>query len=159
MKAGIRTAMLCCVAAALVWLPPLGETGAVSATPDQYDPRHDPNYTPASRTHSLDWQAVWALVWEFEARSHPNVGRSQPSSHFAMPQPWHYVQEFPSPGATRPISGAAAYGAPFGVTLYGYESWFPGWWISSPRIPWWSLIPPSTHPRHRHHGGQGHHHW
>jgi hypothetical protein len=145
------------VAAAVLLLTHLGETGAASAATDQYDPRRDPNYTRAAfETAPINWDAIWGLVREFEARSHVNAARPLPSSQFAVPQPWHYVQESFSPGATPPLS-SAAYGAPYGGPSYGYDPWVPAWWGTSPRIPWWSLIPlkKDHHRRHRHHQGRG----
>lgn len=146
------------VSSAVLLLTHFGEAGAVSVGPDQYDPRRDPNYTrEASATAPIHWEAVWGLVREFEARSSVNTTRTQPSNQFAVPQPWHYVQETPSPWATSSMSGAAAYGGPYGGPLYGYDPWFSGWWEASPRIPWWSLVPPRAH-HDRHHEGKRHHH-
>jgi hypothetical protein len=156
----LNTNILIAVTATVLLLTHFGEAGAVSAAPDQYDPRRDPNYSrEAFQTAPIHWEAVWGLVREFEARSHSNMGRSQPSSQFAVPQPWHYVQESLSPGATPPLS-SAAYGAPYGGPSYGYDPWFAGWWERSPRIPWWSLIPFTTkaHQHHRHHQGKAKHH-
>jgi hypothetical protein len=148
------------VTAAVLLFTHLGEASAVSAATDQYDPRRDPNYTrEASETAPINWEAVWGLVREFEARAHANAARPLPSSQFAFPQPWHYVQESFSPGAPPPLS-SAAYGAPYGGSSYGYDPWFAGWWETSPRIPWWSLIPfKRDHHRPRpHHEGKGRHH-
>jgi len=154
----LNTNILIAVTAAVLLFTHLGEGGAVSVGPDQYDPRRDPNYArEASATAPIHWEAVWGLVREFEARSPVNTARIQPSSQLVVPQPWHYVQESFSPGATPPLS-SAAYGAPYGGPSYGYDPWFAGWWGTSPRIPWWSLIPPRTH-HHRHHEGNSRHHW
>ncbi len=142
--------MLCGVVAAILFMTHPGLAGAVSPTKDQYDPRKDPNYSRENSERPLNWEAVWGLVREFETRT-PSIGRGQPPSQFAVPQPWHYVQEVPSSGAPPPISGAVGYGAPYGGPFYGYDPWFPGWWGTSPRIPWWSLIPFVSHHRHRHH--------
>ncbi len=159
MRTKVRTnmTMMWTLAAVLLLLTHLVEAGVASAATDQYDPRRDPNYThEASETAPINWEAVWGLMREFEARAHANVGRNQPPSHFAVPQPWHDVQEVPSPGATPPISGAVGYGGPF----YGYDPWLPGWWETSPRIPWWSLIPfkKDHHRHHRQHEAKGDHH-
>lgn len=142
------------VTAAVLLLTHLGEAGVASAAKDQYDPRRDPNYSrEASQTAPIHWEAVWGLVREFEARSYQSMDRRQPSSQFVVPQPWHYVQESFSPGAMPPLSGSA-YGGPYGGQPYGYGPWFPGWWETSPRIPWWSLIPLSVRPsRGQHHEG------
>jgi hypothetical protein len=161
MRSEVRTFMLGPVATVLLLLANLGEASVVSATPDEYDPRRDPNYTrEVSATTPMNWQAIWSLVREFEGRTDQIVGRSLASSQFAVPQPWHYVQETPSPAATPAASGAAVYGGPYGGSFYGYDPWVPGWWQTSPRIPWWSLIPPRTHHHryHRHHGGKSDHH-
>jgi hypothetical protein len=148
------------VTAAVLLFTHLGEGGAVSVGLDQYDPRRDPNYTRAAfETAPINWEAVWGLVREFEARSHANAARPLPSSQFAFPQPWHYVQESFSPGGTAPLS-SADYGAPYGGPSYRYDPWVPAWRGTSPRIPWWTLIPFKT-DRHRprpHHEGKGHHH-
>lgn len=146
----LNTNILIAVTATVLLLTHLGEAGAVSAAPDQYDPRRDPNYSrEAFQTAPIHWEAVWELVREFEVRSHSNAARSQPSSQFAVPQPWHYVQETPWPAATPPFSGAAGYGGQY----YGYDPWFAGWWEASPRIPWWSLVPFTT-KAHQHHRNQ-----
>ena len=147
MGTGLRTNIVCPVIAVLLLLSHSGDARAVSGMPDQYDPRRDPNYSrEAVETTPINWDAVWSLVREFEARSHSNMGQNQPSSQFAVPQPWHYVQESFSPGATPPLSNAS-YGAPYGGPSYGYDPWFAGWWETSPRIPWWSLVPPRHHHR------------
>jgi hypothetical protein len=154
----LNTNILIAVTATVLLLTHLGEAGAVSAAPDQYDPRRDPNYSrEAFQTAPIHWEAVWGLVREFETRTHSNMGRSRPSSQFAFPQPWHYVQESLAPGATLPFSGAAIYGGAYGGPSYGYDSWSRGWWETSPRIPWWSLIPfKKDHHRPRpHHEGMG----
>ena len=143
----LNTNAFVAVAAAVLLLTHLGEAGVASAATDQYDPRRDPNYSrEAVETTPINWDAVWSLVREFEARSHANAARPLPSSQFAVPQPWHYVQESFSPGATPPLSNAS-YGAPYGGPSYGYDPWFAGWWETSPRIPWWSLVPPRHHHR------------
>jgi hypothetical protein len=156
----LNTNILIAVTAAVLLLTHLGGAGVASAATDQYDPRRDPNYSrEASETTPINWGAFWRLVSEFEARTYAGVGRSQPASQFAVPQPWHYVQESFSPGATPPLS-SAAYGAPYGGPSYGYDPWFAGWWETSPRIPWWSLVPFTTkdHQHHRNQKGNAHHH-
>lgn len=156
----LKTNTLVAIAAAVLLFTHLGEGGAVSAGPDQYDPRRDPNYTSSSSaTAPIHWEAVWGLVQEFETRSPVNTARIQPSSQLVVPQPWHYVQETPWPGATPSYSGAAGYGGVYGGPFYGYEPWYASWREASPRIPWWSLIPPRTHHHryHRHHGGRSDH--
>ena len=153
----LNTNILIAVIAAVLLLTHLGEAGVVSAATDQYDPRRDPNYSrEAFETTPINWEAVWGLVREFEARSYANAAQTQPSSQYAVPQPWHYVQESFSPGATPPLS-SAAYGATYGGPYYGYDPWVPAWWGTSPRIPWWSLIPFSTN-HHGHQKGKAHHH-
>jgi hypothetical protein len=160
MGSGRRTNIVLTVTAAVLLLTHSGEAGVASAATDQYDPRRDPNYSSeAFETTPINWGAVWGLVREFEARSHANGARPLPASQYAFPQPWHYVQESFSPGATPPLS-SAAYGAPYGGAYYGYDPWVPAWWGTSPRIPWWSLIPfKRDHHRPRpQHEGKGHHH-
>jgi hypothetical protein len=136
----------------------------VSATPDQYDPRQDPDVAPkTSERGPGEWEAIWGLVREFEGRSYPSEGANQVPGQVAVPQPWHYVQGAPSFVGSPPILDAPVYEGVYGGAYYGAESFFPGWWGVSTRIPWWSLIPPSGHHRHRHHrdyGGRGDdHHW
>jgi hypothetical protein len=81
----LNTNILIAVTATVLLLTHLGEAGAVSAAPDQYDPRRDPNYSrEAFQTAPIHWEAVWGLVREFEVRSHSNAARSQPSSQFAV---------------------------------------------------------------------------
>ncbi|MBI4381150.1 MAG: hypothetical protein HY574_08150 [candidate division NC10 bacterium] len=156
-----KTNTLVAITAAVLLFTHVGEGGAVSVGPDQYDPRRDPNYVrEASATTPMNWQAIWSLVREFEGRTDQIVGRGLPSSQFAVPQPSHYVQETPWPGATPSYSGAAVYGGPYGGSFYGYEPWYPSWREASPRIPWWSLIPFKTdhHGHHRQHEARGDHH-
>jgi len=157
----LKTNTLVAVTAAVLLLTHLGEAGVASAATDQYDPRRDPNYTrEVSATTPMNWQAIWSLVREFEGRTDQIVGRGLPSSQFAVPQPWHYVQETPSPGATLSYSGAAGYGGVYGGPFYGYEPWYPSWREASPRIPWWSLVPFTTkdHQHHRNQKGKAKHH-
>ena len=139
-----------------------GNVGAATATPDQYDPRRDPNYSrEAAPVSQVNWNAVSALAQEFEARSYQALTRGQAFNQFPQPQPWSYVQ-----GAPSPIGSPATYGDPYAGYIYGYGSGFPGWFEPSPRIPWWSLIPPRRHHQDRHHhrghahqhqGSRGHH--
>ena len=160
MRNRVRTNSLLAVAAAFLVLTHSGNTGAVSATPEEYDPRLDPNYSRAtSEAARMDWQAIWSLVREFEARAHPNRDRSQVPALYVQPQPWHYVQGAASLSGSPPLRDAPIYGSPYLGSWYAYGPSLSGWWGTSPRIPWWSLISPSPHNRHRHHGGQGHHHW
>jgi hypothetical protein len=143
---------------------------AVSATPDRYDPRHDPNFIQdASEKGPVNWEAIWGLIREFEGRSYQSVGASRVSGPFAMPQPWHYVQGAPSLVGSPRVPDTSVYGGVYPGTFYGVESFFPGWWGASPRIPWWSLIPPRAHHHNEHHhkwrgpdrhrGGQSLHLW
>lgn len=126
---------------------------AVSATPDQYDPRHDPNFAPeTSERAPVNWEAIWGLVREFEARAYLNVDRPQATAPYAQPQPWHYVQGVPTFSGSPPIPDVPGYGDPYVGSWYAYGSSFSGYWEPSPRIPWWSLIP------FRSRDGHGHHH-
>jgi hypothetical protein len=130
----------------------------VSAAPDQYDPRRDPNYSrEAFQTAPIHWEAVWGLVREFEARTYLNVDRPQVAAPYAQPQPWHYVQ-----GTTPSIASSLApeppiYGGWYGSPLYSGGLPYVAGWNSTPRIPWWSLIPlkKDHHRHHRHHEGMG----
>ena len=156
----LRMSIVWTVAAVLLLFTHSGGAGAVLAAGDEYDPRRDSNYSRAtSEAARMDWQAIWALVREFEARAYPNIDRPQMTTPYAQPQPWHYVPGAPSFSGSPPLPDAPIYGGPYLGSWYAYGPSFSGWWRDSPRIPWWSLIPPSTHHRHRHHGGQGHHHW
>jgi hypothetical protein len=149
------------VTAAVLLLTHLGEAGAVSVAPDQYDPRRDPNYTrEASETAPINWGAIWALVREFEARAYPDVDRTQVAAPYAQPQPWHYVQGT-TPSIASPLAPEPSiYGGWYGSLLYAAGLPYVAWWNSSPRIPWWTLIPfKKDHHRPRpHHEGKGHHH-
>jgi len=157
----LNTNILIAVTATVLLLTHLGEASAVSAAPDQYDPRRDPNYTrEASETAPINWGAIWALVREFEARTYLNVDRTQVAAPYAQPQPWHYVQGT-TPSIASPLAPEPSiYGGWYGSLLYAAGLPYVAWWNSSPRIPWWSLIPFKTdrHRHHRHHGGKGHHH-
>lgn len=149
------------VTAAVLLFTHLGEGGAVSVGPDQYDPRRDPNYSrEAFQTAPIHWDAVWGLVREFEARTYLNVDRPQVAAPYAQPQPWHYVQGT-TPSIASPLAPEPSiYGGWYGSPLYAAGLPYVAWWNSSPRIPWWSLIPFKT-DRHRprpHHEGKGHHH-
>lgn len=128
----------------------------------EYDPRRDPNYSrEAALAFQVNWNVVSALAQEFEARSYQALNRGQALNQFPQPQPRSYVQEAPSPIGSPPI-----YGDPYAGYVYGYGSGFPGWFEPSPRVPWWSLIPPRRHHRDGHHhrghahpqqGSRGHH--
>jgi hypothetical protein len=157
MRAGIRVSMLCLVAAFLL-LAHSGEAGVVSAGGDEYDPRRDPNYTRETLEKTpVNWQAVWVLVRESEARASFTVDRPQVLPTYAQPQPQHYVQGAPSPIGSPFLADASAYGNSYASVFYGYPPSFPGWYAASPRIPWWSLRPPRTLHGDRHHRWQGHH--
>jgi hypothetical protein len=149
------------VTAAVLLFTHWGEAGAVSAAPDQYDPRRDPNYSrEAFQTAPIHWDAVWGLVWEFEARTYLNVDRPQVAAPYAQPQPWHYVQGT-TPSIASPLAPEPSiYGGWYGSPLYAAGLPYVAWWNSSPRIPWWTLIPfKKDHHRPRpHHEGKGRHH-
>jgi hypothetical protein len=153
----LNTNILIAVTAAILFLTHLGEAAAVSAVGDEYDPRRDPNYSvQMSEQSPMNWEAIWALAREFEARAYPTVDRPQ----VAQPQPLHYVEQAPSFSGSLPNPDAPIYGGPYIGSWYAYGPSFSGWWQTSPRIPWWSLIPFNTnhHRHHRHHEGKGHHH-
>ena len=109
----------------------------------------------------MNWEAIWALVREFEARAYSNIDQPQMTAPYAQPQPWHYVQGAPSFSGSLSNPDAPIYGGPYIGSWYGYGPSFSGWWKTSPRIPWWSLVPFNrNHHGHRgHHEGKGHHHW
>jgi len=152
------TNILIAVTAAVLLLTHLGEAGVASAATDQYDPRRDPNYSrEAFETTPINWEAVWGLVREFEMRTYASVGRSQPASQFAVPQPWHYVQGTSLFDSSSPGYGVPVYGDPYALARYAYYPSLSPWWGKSPRIPWWSLIPFSTN-HYRHQKGKAHHH-
>lgn len=166
MRTGARPSILSTVAAALLLHAHLGEAGAVSAAPDQYDPGRDPNYSwDAMERTPMNWETIWAMVREFEARAYRTVDRPQVTAPFAQPQPSHYVQGAPSFVASPLVPDAPVYGGPYLGALYPYGSSLLSWWQASPRTPWWSLIPFRSHHRHgdhrkcqghdRHHGGHG----
>ena len=152
MRTAIRPSILCSIAAALILLVRSSEAGAVSAAPDQYDPRRDPNYSRETlEKPPVNWDAIWALVREFEARAYPNVNGSQVPAPYAQPQPRHYVEGAPSLSGSPPLSAAPIYGSPYIRSWYAHGPSFSGWWGTSPRIPWWSLIPFRSHHAHGHH--------
>lgn len=170
MSTGSRMSILCVVIAAFLLPAHLGEAGAVTATPDQYDPRLDPNYSlETSERTPVNWEAIWGLVREFEARTYLNVDRPQATAPYAQPQPWQYVQGVPTFSGSPPIPDVPSYEGPYAGSWYAYGPLFSGFWEPSPRIPWWSLIPPRTHHRrghqrvsqHRgwHHEAWGRRHW
>jgi hypothetical protein len=161
MRTKIQWGMLCGVVAALLFMTHPGLAGAVSPTKDQYDPRKDPNYTRETLEKTpVNWQAVWVLVRESEARASFTVDRPQVSAPYAQPQPWHYIEGEPSFSASMASRDAPIYGGPYIGSWYAYGPSFSGWWQTSPRIPWWSLVPFNrNHDGHRrHHEGKGHHH-
>ena len=162
MRIGRRISGLYAVTSALLLLAYSGEGGAMSLATDQYDPRRDPNYSrELSEQSPMNWEAIWALAREFEARAYPNIDRPHMPAPYAQPQPRHYVEGAPSFSGSMASLDASIYGGPYLGSWYPYGPSMSGWWqTSAPRIPWWSLIPFRTdHHRHRHHGGQGHHHW
>jgi hypothetical protein len=158
----LRTNTFVAVTAALLLLTHTGQAGAMSATPNEYDPRRDPNYIrETSERTSVNWQTVWALAREFEARAYMNIDRPQMTAPYAQPQPWHYVEGAPSFGGSMASLDAPIYGGPYVGSWYAYGPSLSGWWGTSPRIPWRSLVPFNrNHHGHRgHHEGKGHHHW
>jgi hypothetical protein len=154
----LNTNILISVTATVLLLTHFGEAGAVSAAPDQYDPRRDPNYSrEAFQTAPIHWEAIWALVREFEARAYPDVDRTQVAAPYAQPQPWHYVQGTSLFDSSSQGYGVPVYGDPYALARYAYYSSFSSSWGESPRIPWRSLIPFSSHYGHGHHH-TGHQH-
>ena len=120
MKGRIRKATTFWSILAAVLLIMHGREGqAVSASPDQYDPRYDPSFAPeTSERAPVNWEAIWGLVREFEGRSYPKVEASQVPGQVAVPQPWHYVQGSPSSAATPPILSEPIYGGPSAGPFY-----------------------------------------
>lgn len=160
MRNQVRVNRLLVLAAVILLFTPLGTAGAVSAALDQYDPRRDPNYSvQMSEQSPMNWETIWVMVREFEARS-PSVYRPQATTPYAQPQPWHYVQGTTPSIASALASDASSYGGWYGNALYPYGATYATWWDSSPRIPWWSLVPFRTnhHRHHRHHEGKAHQH-
>lgn len=154
MRTGIRRNVLRSAGVGLLLLAYPGEAGTVSAAPDEYDPRHDPNYSrETSEKPPVNWEAIWALAREFESRAYPNGDRCQLARVCTAPQPWHYVHGASSFNAPPSVSDGPVYGDPSVGPSYGYGPLFAGWWGTSPRIPWWSLIPPRIHHRRGHHHG------
>ena len=117
---------------------------------ESYDPRLDPNYTRAMSTNpSPDWRAIEALGREFQERSVTAGSRPGAGGQYAQPQPWHYA------GTDNPmmVSQAGYAGFSYWTPPIGgpYQNWYGqgiyGWLEPSPRIPWWSLVPPRHHHR------------
>ena len=124
---------------------------AASRTVAPYNPKDDPNYTQATAQRPpVTSEAVSTLMHAFETT--PYAGRRQDVTLSAPPQPLSYTQttapQVPAPYAfDMPIYGAfgtVPYGA---VPNYVHRSSF-FWREHSPRIPWWSLLPPTKHKRH-----------
>ena len=122
-----------------------GETASRTVAP--YNPKDDPNYTQAPvKTPPGTWEAVSNLGHAFETASY--IRRRQDMTLSAPPQPLPYIQatapEVPSPSAFDvPIYGAFGAVPPY----YVYRPPLP-WRETSPRIPWWSLLPLTKHKRH-----------
>ncbi len=111
-----------------------GQAGAAVGVAEGYNPKDDPNYAEAtSGSLSARLEAVRELVKEFEAGAIPTVNRRQGSQSSAAAQPDHYTQATPPAAEREPT-----FVDPFS---YPYGRWNRRWWDSSPRIPWWSLIP------------------
>lgn len=141
-----------------LWVAP-----PVWADIESYDPRLDPNYTRAMSTNpGPDWRAIEVFGREFQERSVTAGSRPGAGGQYVQPQPWYYA------GAENPVTTSqsgytsAGYWAPpiGGPYQYWSGSGFYGWREPSPRIPWWSLIPPRHHHRssvhlqsHGRHGG------
>jgi hypothetical protein len=139
-------------ACALLLFGQAGNLGVATATSDQYDPRRDPNYIrEASATTPINWEAVWTQVREFEARTSINLQSARALPYYPQPQPWPYVQGTPPSVASPLTPEASSYGSWYGGPLYAYAMPYGTWWDSSPRIPWWSLIPTKHHDRRGHH--------
>jgi hypothetical protein len=108
-----------------------------------YDPNRDPNaprrgveLPPAKR------DLVFAMAGEFERLQPASTQRSELQlPHFLAPQPGPYLNGGNSNPAPTP-SLSYPWGPQIDPWLsYGHPGWFPGWAYSSPRIPWWSLVP------------------
>jgi hypothetical protein len=146
----------------------LGVAQPVWAGIESYDPRLDPNYTRAMSTDpSPDWRAIEALGREFQERSPTAGSRPGAAGQYVQPQPWHYVTvDNPVMASQAGYPGGGFWASPAGgqYPSYWYGSGIYGWWEPSPRIPWWSLVPPRHHHRSsmhmgfhgRHGGGTGH---
>lgn len=138
-------ALLAVLSIGLLWL-----TQPAWAGIETYDPRLDPNYTRATPGNpGLDWRAIEALGREFHERNLTAGSRPIAAGSFPYPQPWSYA------GGESPVMAAqSGYGGVgYGMPPMGgaYPSWYGpgvyGWLEPSPRIPWWSLIPPRHHHR------------
>jgi hypothetical protein len=123
-----------------------GQGEAASRTVVPYNPKDDPNYTQATaKTPPGTREAISILGQAFETT--PYAGRRQDVTLSAPPQPLPYTQ------ATAPQVPASSafdvpiYGAFGAVPYYVYSPPFP-WRQTSPRIPWWSLLPLTKHKRH-----------
>lgn len=137
---------------------------------ETYDPRLDPNYTRAMSTNpSPDWRAIEALGREFQERSVTAGSRPGAGGQYVQPQPWHYaVADDPVMISRADYPGLGYWSPPIGGPYqYWYGPGIYGWREPSPRIPWWSLVPPRHHHRssahlqfHGRHGGvMGHRSW
>ena len=137
-SAGFVVLLLLCACA--------GQGEAASGTVEPYNPKDDPNYTQATaKRPPVTWEAVSTLVQAVETT--PYAGRRQDVTLSAPPQPLPYTQatapEVPSPSAF----DAPIYGAFGAIPYYVYSPPFL-WRETSPRIPWWSLLPLTKHNRH-----------
>jgi hypothetical protein len=142
----LRTTLLAGLAALLLLCAYAGQGEAASRTVAPYNPKDDPNYTQATAQRPpVPWEAVSPLVHAFETT--PPIERRQWVMPAASPQPLPYTQ------ATAPdVSSPSAFDTPiYGIVgtvpYHVYTAPFPGW-KSSPRVPWWDLLPLTKHKRH-----------
>jgi hypothetical protein len=111
-----------------------------------YNPKDDPNYTQTTAKRlPAAWEALSPLVHAFET-SLP-IERRQGVVSSASPQPLPYTQPTVPEVSSPPLFDPLMYGVFGAVPYYAYRSPFPGW-KSSPRIPWWDLLPLTKHKRH-----------
>lgn len=144
------------VAALLVFLLITPQVFGMPSDPALYNPRLDPNYISGQANPRHDWERIWALVSEYEAIAMDRPIGPQPPIPYAHPQPQAYTDWALSrdgmPYASGPLLHATLYTYMGGY--YPYDSW-GAYRTPSPRIPWWSLIPP-RHRHQLHHGGHRH---
>jgi hypothetical protein len=137
-------------------------TGAMAFHSD-YNPTEDPRANQ-TRTEppAVDWQSVWTLAAEFEARA-PGTSSGRPLLTSVAPVPPSYtvssVPTFDAYGAPIPFMSTgpwigdgpvgswmgARWGAPVQVMpWWPHTAGLVPWWPYTSRIPWWNL-PPSRH--------------
>ena len=107
---------------------------------ESYNPLEDPNYRQANSEKSqIQGKSIGVLVEQFSNMANSSAERGTEIVQIGQPQPEHYTQ------SSKSEPNWSYYTEQGNYPFYTYGRRFP-WrssygYTSSPRIPWWSLVP------------------